>query len=376
MAWNTNFVIPQNTWYRCGIPIWWRYFFVRFGLLAAALSAIAFGLFVFADLLSHIKDVFDPETSWKTWGAYYICMFSCRLQILFAFSLAAATAILIPRIVRTNELIPLLNAGVSLQQIFRPFLAVALFASFLLWCNAEYLLPRAIRRHHRIIESDFGRKSIHEEPSRLGVVLFPEGSRLFFFQHDPLHRKITDAFWVRSADYILHIEQLSYFRDRPPEGQGVDVIEREPSGKMVKTASYPFCELTQLKFTRSTVKMSTADPRDLSITQLGVLMSRFGSSRSERATETTIAFYGKLLSPFLALLAVLIPAPFCFRFERRFPQALLVFGSLAALFCFELAIHASAVLARIPFIRPTPILLAPWIIALFVGIRRLRRMGS
>jgi lipopolysaccharide export LptBFGC system permease protein LptF len=375
MGWSTNSVISQQTWYRIGLPTWWRYFFIRFGLLTIALSALAFGLFVFADLLTHIKDVFDPKTSWKTWQAYYICMLSCRLQILIPFSLAAATALLIPRIVRANELIPLLNAGVSLQRIFCSFLAVALLSSLLLWVNTEYILPRAIRRHYKIVESEFGRKPFHDAPSRLGIVLFPEGSRLFFYQHDPIKRKISDVFWVRSADYVLHIEQLSYFSDRSPEGHGVDVIERDEDGRMKKTVSYPFCELSQLKFTRSTVKMSTADPRNLSITQLGTLVSRFGVSRSERAIETTISFYTKLFFPLLAILAVLIPAPFCFRFERRFPQALLVFGALATLFVFQLAIHTSVVLARLPFLRPTPILLIPWMLAFFIGVRKIRCLG-
>ena len=152
--------------------------------------------------------------------------------------------------------------------------------------------------------------------------------------------------------------------------------ERDAKGRMKKTASYPFCELSQLQFTKETVKMSTADPRDLSITQLGTLMSRFGVCRSERAIETTVAFYTKLFFPLLALLGVLIPAPFCFRFERRYPQALLVFGSLAVLFCFQLVIHASVVLARLPIVRPSPILIAPWAAALFFGMRRIWSMDK
>ena len=302
-------------------------------------------------------------------------MLSCRLQELLPFALTAAAALLIPRIVRSNELIPLLNAGVSSSQLFLPFLTVSVLASFLLWFNTQAILPTALHHHRAIVASDFGRKTVHDDPSHLGVVLFPEGSKLFFLNHDAVNRKISDVFWARSADYILHIEKLSYFRDRPPEGYGVDVIERDPSGKMVKTASYPFCEMSQLQFTRSTVKMATADPRELSITQLGTLMSRFGMSRSQRATETTIAFYTKTLSPLLAILAVLLPAPFCFRFERRFPQALLVFGSLAVLFCFHLVVHASVILARIPFVRPTPLLLLPWVIALFLGFRALEQIN-
>ncbi len=369
MGWNIDCGISPHAWHRLGIPTWWRYLFLRFALLVSLLSVLGFGLFVFADILAHIKDVADPDTSWNMWRTYYLCMLSCRLQELIPFAVAAATALLIPRIVRDNELIPLLNAGVSLKQIFRPFLAVAFLSSMSMWVNTQYVLPTAIRHHRRIVDSDFGRKTVHEESSRLGVVLFPDSSRLFFFKHNPINRTLFDVFWVRSADYVLHVERLAYFKDRPPEGYGVDVIERDSSGKMAKTASHPFYEMAEIQFTRSTVKMSTADPRDLSLSQLVTLMSSFGSSRSQRATETTIAFYTKLLTPLLAILAVLIPAPFCFRFEKRYPQAVLVFGSLAALFCFHLIIHASVILSRIPFVRPTPFLLIPWVIAFFLAMR-------
>jgi lipopolysaccharide export system permease protein len=364
----------EQTLFRLGLPTWWRYLFVRFGLLVAALTAIAFTLFVFVDLLARVKDIFDPETSWQTWRIYYACMLSTRAGVIIPFAIVTATALLIPRLVRNNELVPLMTAGISLQQMFRPFLAVTLVASAVLFANAQWFLPKALQHQQRISDSEFGRKTVHDEPARLGVVLFSDGSRLFFSQHDPVKRLITDAFWVCSPDYVLHIEQLLYFQDRSPEGRGVDVVEREPSGRMRKIASYPSFELSQLHLTKDAVKMSMADPKMLSVFQLGTLVSRFGLSCSERATETTIAFFSKLFSPCLAWLALLLPAPFCFRFERRLPQALLVFLSLAFLFSFLLIIHASEILARIPILRPTPFLIFPWACAVCIGIRRMQRV--
>jgi lipopolysaccharide export system permease protein len=367
-------VIQEHHWHRLGLPTWWRYLFVRFEILIVALTSIAFVLFVFVDALTHVKDIFDPETSWRTWILYYACMLSTRAGVIIPFAIVTSTALLIPRLVRNNALIPLMTAGISLQQIIRPFFAATLVASAVLFANAQWFLPNALQNQRRITDSEFGRKTVHDEPARLGVVLFSDGSRLFFSQHDSEKRLITDAFWVCSSDYIMHIEQLLYFQDRSPEGRGVDVVEREPTGRMRKTASYPSFELSQLHLTKETVKMSMADPRLLSISQLGTLVSRFGLSRSERATETTVAFFSKLFSPCLACLALLLPAPFCFRFERRLPQTLLVFLSLAFLFSFMLIVHAFEILARIPILRPSPFLIFPWACALFIGIRRMQRV--
>lgn len=354
---------------------WSRYFFVRFLLTTASLTFLAYLLFVLVDMLSHIKDLFDTKTNLSCWLTYYLCLLSYRLDLLLPFSLAVSTTLLIPRMVRNNELIPLLNAGISLRQVCLPFLVVAFLSSAILWINNQYTYPNASRKYRQIVESDFGRKSTSEVTQRLGVVLFSGGSRLFFGSCNNRIQRIDDAFWVRSPEYIVHIECLHYFRDRPPEGLGVDVIERSRSGELLKTASYEFCELPELILSKESVRVAMSQPKDLSLTQLATVMKYLGSSKSRYATEATLAFYQKFLGPLLAILAFVIPAPLCLRFERRLSQPLLVFIALSSLFCFQLVVQACTVLARSSFPCPMSILLIlPWAIALFYGIRRVRAL--
>lgn len=355
---------------------WARHFFFRFLLLVTLLVGLAYLLFVFVDLLSHVKDVADPKTEWSTWGAYYLCIFSFRLHVLVSFSIAAATALLLPRIVRGNELIPLLNAGVSLKQICIPFIAVTGVAAGILWINTQFIYPKAMQKYHLISDTDFGREKIHSAPSKLGIVFFRQGSRLFFKDHNEKEERLKDTFWVRSFDCVLHIEDLNYYEDRIPEGHFVDVIERNPSGKMVKTASYDFCELPELELTKETIFLAQTDPRDLSLTQLGSQLIRFGSSSSERANEVTICFMQKLLFPLLACLAFLIPAPFCLSFERRLPQALLLFVSLASLFCLNIIFETTTVLARAAPNHAIGILLVPWLFVSFFVWRSFQRLNA
>ena len=242
-------------------PLWWRFFFRRFFFLVTALVVIAYGLFVFVDLVEHGKEFFDKGTPFKIWRTYYLSMFIYRLDTLIPFAIATATAITIPKLVYNNELLPLLNAGVSLRHIIRPFLAVTAVAGALMWLNYEFAYPKAIAHYRKCSDSDFGKKEIKEESSHLGVVLFKEGSRLFFNSHVPSTKTLNDVFWVRSSDCVLHIEKMNYFLNRHPEGYGVDVIERQQSGDMQKTATYPFCELPELNFTRKTLRLATANPK-------------------------------------------------------------------------------------------------------------------
>jgi lipopolysaccharide export system permease protein len=337
-----------------------------------ALVVIAYGLFVFVDLVEHGKEFFDKGTPFKIWRMYYLSMFIYRLDTLIPFAIATATAITIPKLIHNNELLPLLNAGVSLRHIIRPFLAVTIFAGALLWINYEYAYPRATVHYHECSDSDFGKKEIKENAARLGVVLFKEGSRLFFNSHNPSTKTLSDVFWVRSSDCVLHIEKMNYFLNRHPEGYGVDVIERQPSGDMQKTATYPFCELPELNFTKTTLRLATANPKELSPLQLASLVSGFGKCTSQRTCDTIIALWQKLLIPLLALFAFAMPLPLCLRFEKRYPQVLLVFASLTALFLFLLVTQASTIFARLPLVPPTPVILAPYL-AMLTYIYRVQK---
>lgn len=340
------------------------------------LVILAFLLFVFIDLLTHIQDVFDSKTTWKTWIEYYTCLLSYRLNALIPFSVAAATALLLPRIVRGNELIPLLSAGLSLQKIMAPFIFVTILLSCFLWINSQYIYPKAVQKYRQISDTDFGRHTPSEEESKLGIIFFKEGSRLFFKEHNSKEQVLQDTFWVRSLNCVLHIEHLNYFEDRIPEGHYVDVIERNNDGKMVKTTSYPFCELPELFLTKKTIKIAQTDPRDLSITELATQLVRFGSSSSERATDVIICFFQKLFFPLLACLAFLIPAPFCLSFERRIPQTLLLFLSLASLFCLQIILETASVLARAAPTYALFILLFPWVMVFYFVRQSIRHITA
>lgn len=355
---------------------WSRHFFFRFLALVLLLVCLADLLFIFIDLLSHIKDVVDPKTEWKTWISYYLCILSIRLHVLVSFSIAAATALLLPRIVRRNELIPLLNAGVSLKRITLPFFAVTVVAAGLLWINTQYIFPKAIQQYHLISDTNFGRENIHQTPSQLGVIYFRGGSRLFFKHHNAKEESLKDTFWVKSFDCVLHIENLKYYEDRNPEGYFVDVVERNPSGAMIKTASYDFCELPELHLTKEIIRFAQTDPRDLSLSQLALQLFRFGPSSSERANEVTITFVQKLLFPLLACLAFFIPAPLTLSFERRLPQALLLFISLASLFCLNIILETTTVLARAAPTHAVGILLVPWLFVFFFVWRSFQRLNT
>ncbi len=352
-------------------PLWYRYFFVRFLFFVLFLSAICFSLFIIADLLAHIKDVVDPKTKWSAWGLYYLCMLSYRLDMLLPFSIACTTAIVLSRRVRNNELIPLLSAGLSLREISRPFFAVAALCSLALLINTQYIYPKAAHYHRQLVETDFGREKPSENTNQLGIVLGKSGSRLFFAKYNKKLQELYDVFWVRSPDTIFHIEKLSYFSDRPPEGFYVDLVKRDSKGRMQKTISYDHLELPDLSLSHKELKMATTDPHELSIFQLAYLVPRFGAAKSERAIESSLSLYQKTLFPLLAILAFLIPAPLCLRFEKRPPQAVLLFFSLAVLFSYLIIVQVFVVLVRAPICLPTPILLLPWAAAFLISRHRM-----
>jgi len=375
MEWSINRNM-RNSWYQFPTMTWYRYLFRSFLSLTLLFTLLGFSLFIIGDAISHIKDICDPKTTWTTWINYYISLFIYRLETLIPFSITIATVLSISRLVKSYEFLPLVNAGLSLQQISQPLFTASLLASLVLLANNQYTYPQAIETYKAIVQSDFGRKPLKPVKSKIGVIITPRGDRLFFRQYNLQERSLQDLFWVHSPHYIFHIEKLHYFHYRPPEGFGVDIIQRS-ADKMKKVASYTFCEFPELSLSTKDIQLATTHPQDLSISHLISLWSRFGSSQSQRAHETIMALCKKCYSPFLALLAFLFPAPFCFLFERRLPQALLIFLALSFLFCFQLFIQSWLIIARASFFSGTPILIAiPWIIALYIGGRQLHKTSG
>ncbi len=376
--------IPSNHPKKSSLPayrhshlgmLWSRYFFVRFLKLSVLFIILSYTLFVMADMVGHMKDILDPKTSKKMWLAYYAAMFARRLDILVPFSSGIAATIVMTKAMQENVMIPLMCSGLSLKKFLSPFVMGALFFTFSIWSNYQWIYPRALPAHSLIIETDFGREKPKEKENRLGVVMLQNGERLFFNTYSHKKRLLKDVFWYISQDTICHIEELSYSPDETEVvGKGIEYFTRTPQGTFTKEKTILIDTIPSLHISQDQVQIATSSPKELSLSNLAMIVRSYGSSKTERATEAKIALYGKILSPLLSIFAVAISAILSLHFDRKRSLTLPLLGIISFLFIAHVTLQAANVLARSPFVPTAIVLLLPWVLFTYCTVRQLKRV--
>lgn len=355
--------------------LWWRYFFFNFLKTTFLFVALSYALFIIVDIANHLKIIFDKESPISLWGAYYGIMFIRRIEVILPFSAGISATIIMVRAIHDTVLIPLMSSGLSLKRFLSPFLTGALFMTLLLLANHQWIYPRAIRMHTAIIETEFGREKPKEKEHRLGVIMLDNGERLFFNRHKEKEKLLVDLFWFISENEIYHIEELFYSTDEtPPRAIGIDLFQRsDPNGIFQKTSRYPMKTLPSLHLSEYQIEIATLTAKELSLSELFFLYNAYGSSKTERATEATIALYSKLLFPLFPIFAVLFAAIFSLRFDRKQTLTLPLLSIIVTIFVSHIILQATNILARSPFAPTTIVLLLPWALFTYVAVRQLKR---
>jgi lipopolysaccharide export system permease protein len=350
------------------MKIWERYFYTEICKTFFFLLFCLFALYVTLDLMAHIKDLRDGQTSIFTWIVYYLCTFSRRLDVLLPFVVLIGSIRILLSFQAQNVLVALLTSGLSLKTVLKPFINASLIAACILFVNYEWVLPIAQPHAVFIQENDFGKKTLTEEDRSVREVRLKDASKMIYQSYDAENQKFEDVFWVASLDKIYHIKTLDC-SGQTPEGHMVDLISRDRSGFLQKSASFSEIKLNDMHFDEDYLKNSVILPRDQSISRLFRQMKLFMSQDSDKSADIKTNFFYKLTCPLMSLLAFIAVSPFCVRFTRSIPHFMLYLLAISGLFCFLLLLQVVFVLAKSQFAPAWFAFALPWAAA-FYGFSR------
>jgi lipopolysaccharide export system permease protein len=197
-------------------------------------------------------------------------------------------------------------------------------------------------------------------------------SMLLFQTYDSDKQLFFDVYWIKSFDEIYHMKFLSPNAE-VPTGTFVDKIERSRDGKMMKTDSYETKTFPDLKFKKKALLDTITSPEELPISKLWQKLPENGKPTSEKEAQISAAFYQKMVSPWLCLIAVLGPAPLCVRFSRYFPMFFIYGVSIFGLAACYIILDASVVIGGRQVMSPFWAIVSPFAIVLgIVGFNYVR----
>lgn len=340
------------------IKIWERYF-LKETLKTFCLFIFCFyGLFVLVDYASHAASFHRGTTSfqWKIIGFYYLLEFIKRLEVLVPFALLLATVKTLTTLNVHNELVALMTSGVKLKKLMRPFLLLGLFFTALLYLNTELLLPHVLKQ---IKHMDNARSLLKHKNRNSPIVrhlILEDGSTLLFQNYDSTTESFFDAYWIKSVDSIYRIKFLFPNKEQP-YGQFVDQLKRVSSGELKLEDSYSEKSFPEIKFNKQTLFETITSPEEQSYSELWAKTPSIINPQSEKQSQLVTMYFYKLVMPWLCLLAVIGPMPYCIKFTRNLPLFYIYAWSIFGLVAFYIIMDAALVLGERQALSPT---LAIW----------------
>lgn len=326
--------------------IWGKYF-IRETLKTSFLFLVCFfGVYVLIDYTNHASTFHHDHNrfDWLEFCIYYSCEFVLRSEVLIPFAVLLGTIKTLCKLNSQNEIIAMLASGVTIRTLLQPFFVIGIVFTLLMYGSNEYLLPLAAQERKYLDDRRSYHKNLQAPPGAQHVILNDQ-SLLLFQNYDTARDQFYDVYWVRSTNDIYRMETLSPYSD-PPEGTSVDHIVRDKSGVRLVKESNALQKFPDLSFNRQALMETVMPPEGLGLWPLWQKMPQHQVIQSEKEARIVATFHRKLVAPWLCLLAVIAPAPWCIRFSRNFPIFLVYACSIFGLIAIYIVLDATHVLAR------------------------------
>jgi len=293
----------------------------------------------------------------KELAFYYLLMFMKRMDIMLPFGLLIACIRALLTFNIHNELVVLLVSGLSIKKLLRPFLACGITCVMLMYLNYEVFIPYSWTKMKQIEDkhsSEGGRKQ-----DRIQEVVLNDDTAIIYNSYDSARGFFFDAYWIRSINEIFRIKYL--FPDsQATVGRKIDRLLRDDSGRLFLAESFDTKTLPELQFDEKILSGALRTPEELSLRQLWQRIPKHVGNFSDKEAHLLTRFYFRLAMPWLCLLVILAPTPFCVTFSRQPPILLIYILSILGLVSFYLIMDAAMVLGQAQVITPSLAIFIPF----------------
>lgn len=343
------------------IKIWERYFYKEIIKYFFFFLFVFYGLYILIDYSSHASSFHHGHSHFKLIdiAKYYLFDFIQKMEILISFGLLLATIRTLTNFNSHNELIALLASGINIRKLLKPFIVLGLLMVALMYVNTQYWMPYAMEQTNHIDQKHRKEKNKLNKITAVQNIVLKDGSTILFQNYDMLDKALVDVYWVRSIDNIYRIQTL-YPYANPPLGKQVEELKRGNQGQLKFLGSHDELSFQDMRFHKKDLFQGIIDPEDLSLTALWRKMPEYNKATNEKEAQVVSAFYHKMLMPWLCLLAVIAPAPFCVRFSRNIPLFFIYALGLFGLVAFYLVTDATLILGKRQIFDPVFAILVPF----------------
>jgi len=340
--------------------IWERYFLRETIKLVVLFIVCFYGLYVLIDYSSHSRTFHHYiHYKWYQIALYYACEFSHRLDILLPFALLVATIRTLYNMNVHNELVALMAGGFRLKRLMIPFIVLAIFFVGAEYINYQYVMPKALKQLRTLNEMRTVEKNKKQQIQSVQSIVLEDHSTLIFLKYDHTQQRFYDTYWIRSIDDIYRIKYL-YPHQKTPIGNVVEHLERNKEGLLQEKEAHLELAFKEMRFNKKRLLETLTPSEEQSLVSLWAKTPQNRDAVSEKEAILVSTFYRRLVMPWLCLLAVMGPIPFCVNYSRNQPIFFIYAFSLFGLVATYLMLDAAVILGKRQVFTPEWAILLPF----------------
>lgn len=338
--------------------IWQRYFFKETVKIFLLFLGCFYFVYALIDFSTHMQDFIQNEQAQiASFFTYYGNQFIKRADILVPLALLISCVKVLLTLNTRRELLALQTAGMKIRTLLSPFFLLASLVIVFMYCNFQFFLPSAANSIDQF-HLNFGNKAKKGEEAKLHTWYLNDGSKIIYQNLDEEKNAYFDVIWVRSAQDIWRMKYLSSDPSKPI-GQYVDHIQKNLSGRLVKTESYATYHFPDLQWGHRMIEKQAIPTDNLSLSRLGSALSKEKNITFHKKAETLTYLLYKLAMPLLSLLIVMGISPFCIRYARNTPVYLIYAAGIFGYIVFYVSMDAAIILGKNQVLSPFLVILTP-----------------
>lgn len=353
--------------------IWKRYILREFMKLFLFFLLGFFFFYVIIDYSTHMQEFLHGKNLpfWKV-IQYYGLQFIKRADILLPLGLLVGSIKVLCQLNTNKELIAFQSAGIRLKKLLGPlFMIGSLCALFNLTIN-QFVVPSSLNFIDKFYDAHLRHSFRGNRSEPLHVMHLDDHSKLIYQYYDHAREAFFDVIWIKSPDDLWRMRYLKIDPEHP-QGQWVDHLTRNKDGSFEKNRSFANLIFRDLEWSQDMPRKGYIPFENRSITELwGLKKELFFSNYDHQEILTQLLF--KLTMPFLAILVIIVIAPYCIIHSQNLPQFFIYACGIFSFVAFIALMDAAVILGESDTVSPYVAILSPFILLLSIFGWRLARI--
>jgi lipopolysaccharide export system permease protein len=286
-------------------------------LLFASLSFVA--LFILISMVENLGKFIDKMPAITDIVLYYLTILPETILITMPISVLLASLFVTGKMAMLSELPALKSAGVSMDQLLKPFALVSLVITALNIVNSCWIVPSTYAKKNAF-EAMYLNKSFSKSSGRNNLHIRESSNRILSIaalNSDGTQGSLVSLEEFRGAHLKSRIDADSIRFDQSADRW----IFHNPRTRSFSKAGEQFTfnpkpELVKLSFRPEALNTINAEPDEMNLVQHYRFIQQQKKAGFSELDRTSVKFHSKIALPFASLIIILIGVPLSTKKKR------------------------------------------------------------